>query len=309
MSGESAPWLRAPARERVRVMAVQYRQTRIAAFADFVERIEYFCGVAADYGVDFLCFPEFMALQLLSSEPRRLPAAAAMERMGKHAADLDALYEGLARHLRINLVSGAYPRLCADGMVRNLASVYGRDGTISHRAKIHVTPSEASTWGVVGGTLADADVIATDCGPIGVMICYDSEFPELARRHVDQGALIEFIPYCTDERQGHLRVRYSAHARCIENQSYAVLAGNVGHLPGVLNMDIQYAESAILTPCDFPFARDGIAAQANADAEAVILADLDLGALIRARHNGTVRNLRDRRSDLYRLDWAAKGGG
>lgn len=306
MSLGIAPWLQAPARERVRVMAVQYRQARIRAWDDFVERIEYFCAVAADYAVDFVCFPEFMALQLLSMAPRRLPAAAAMEQMGAHAAGLDALYEQLARTHRINLISGAYPRRCADGRVRNLASVYGRDGTIAHRAKIHVTPSEADTWGVVGGTLEDCEVVATDCGPIGVMICYDSEFPELARRHVDQGALIEFIPYCTDERQGHLRVRYSAHARCIENQSYAVLAGNVGHLPGVLNMDIQYAESAVLTPCDYPFARDGIAAQANADAEAVVLADLDLAALVRARHSGTVRNLRDRRRDLYRLDWTGE---
>lgn len=298
-------WLRAPARASVRVMAVQYRQCRIRSYAEFVERIEYYCTVAADYAADFLCFPEFMALQLLSLERERLPADKAMQRMGEHAAELHALFARMALSHRLNLISGAYPRVCADGRVRNLASVYGRDGTHSERAKIHVTPSEASTWGVVGGTLADTEVVHTDCGPIGVMICYDSEFPELARRHVDQGALIEFIPYCTDERQGHLRVRYSAQARCIENQSYAVLAGNVGHLPGVVNMDIQYAESAVLTPCDFPFARDGIAAQANPDAEAVILADLDLAALVRARHSGTVRNLADRRSDLYALRWSA----
>ena len=38
------------------------------------------------------------------------------------------------------------------------------------------------------------------------------------------------------------------------------LSGNVGNLPNVANMDIQYAQSCILTPCDFSFARDGIAA-------------------------------------------------
>lgn len=226
-----------------------------------------------------------------------------MARMAEYLPVIDALFAKLAKELQIHIIGGACPRLCADGAVRNVAGIFLRDGRCQQRAKLHITPSEASVWGVVGGTLADADVIHTDCGPIGVAICYDSEFPELTRRHADQGALIEFVPFCTDERQGYLRVRYSCAARCIENQSYAVLAGTVGHLPGVLNMDIQYAQSCILTPCDFPFARDGIAAEAAPDAEVVVMADLDLAALVRARAGGTVRNLMDRRSDLYASGW------
>ena len=136
-----------------------------------------------------------------------------------------------------------------------------------------------------------------------MLICYDSEFPELARHLVDQGADILFVPYSTEERQGHLRVRYSCHARAIENQIYVATAGNVGNLPRVQNMDIHYAQSAILTPCDFPFARDGIAAETTPNSEMLAFADLNLDQLRSARQYGTVQNLKDRRHDLYGVTW------
>jgi predicted amidohydrolase len=92
----------------------------------------------------------------------------------------------------------------------------------------------------------------------------------------------------------------------VENQIYVVMSGNVGNLPNVANMDIQYAQSCILTPCDFPFARDGIAADTTANAETVAIADLRPETLIMARNNGTVRNLRDRRHDLYNVTWRGR---
>ena len=83
------------------------------------------------------------------------------------------------------------------------------------------------------------------------------------------------------------------------------MSGNVGNLPGVDNMDIQYAQSCILTPCDFPFARDGIAAEASENIETLTIADVNLADLTWARAEGTVQNLSDRRFDLYRIDWTA----
>ena len=77
------------------------------------------------------------------------------------------------------------------------------------------------------------------------MICHDAQFPELARHLVDQGAMILFVPFCTDERRGYLRVRYCCQARAIENQVYVVMSGNVGNLPNVHNMDIQYRNNFV----------------------------------------------------------------
>ena len=100
-----------------------------------------------------------------------------------------------------------------------------------------------------------------------------------------------------------MRVRYCCAARAIENQCFVVMSGNVGNLPNVANMDIQYAQSCILTPCDFPFARDGIAAEASENVETLTISDVNLADLTWARTEGTVRNLTDRRFDLYRLDF------
>ena len=116
------------------------------------------------------------------------------------------------------------------------------------------------------------------------------------------------MPYCTDTRHGHLRVKYCCQARAVENQVYVVTAGTVGHLAGVENMDIQYAQSALLTPCDMPFARDGIAAETSENVEMVAVADLDLARLDWAREKGAVRNLADRRPDLYHTVWTGAEG-
>ena len=105
-----------------------------------------------------------------------------------------------------------------------------------------------------------------------------------------------------------LRVRYCAQARAIENQCFTVLSGNVGNLPNVANMDIQYAQSCILTPCDFPFARDGIAAEASENVETLTISDVNLADLSWARAEGTVRNLADRRFDLYQIEWDKRVG-
>lgn len=286
--------------QKIRVAAVQYPQRRVASLDEFLAQVTQRVQVAADYRADFVVFPEFLALQALSATPGLSPAAA-VDALTALTPQLDATFAALARQRHINIVGGAHPQRLADGRVRNLAGIYLRDGRVLRQAKIHATPSEADCWGVVGGDALAA--IDTDCGRVGVLVCYDSEFPELARRLVDQGIHTLLVPFCTDDRHGYLRVRYCCQARAVENQVYVVLAGNVGNLPGVANMDIQYAQSAVLTPCDFPFARDGIAAEATANAETVLIADLDLAALADARRAGTVRNLADRRGDLYGLDW------
>ncbi len=114
---------------------------------------------------------------------------------------------------------------------------------------------------------------------------------------------ILFIPFCTDQRSGYLRIRYCAQARAVENQCYVVIAGNVGNLPDVNNMDVQYSQSCILTPCDFIFSNDGIAADTTPNVETIAFADLNIKTLLVARNTGSVLNLKDRRSDLYTIEW------
>ncbi len=294
--------------ESVRLATCQLQARAVKDFDEFVKNIEYFIDVAADYEADFIVFPELFTLQLLSFEDRELSPQEAIEALTKYTPKLKKSFADMALKYNINIIGGSHPTRTEDDDIQNVAYIFLRDGSVHEQEKIHPTPNERYWWNIKGGDRIEA--IQTDCGPIGVLICYDSEFPELARRLADEGARIIFTPFCTDNRQGYLRVRYCAQARAIENQCFVVLSGNVGNLPNVGNMDIQYAQSCILTPCDFPFARDGVAAEATENVETLTISDVNLADLNWARAEGTVRNLADRRFDLYHIEWdRAQGKG
>ena len=287
--------------DTVRIASVQYQQRKVSSFEEFTKNVRYFVDVVSDYKADFVVFPELFTLQLLSIENKVLTPQEAVRVLTEYTEPFKAMMSDLSVKFNVNIIGGSHPTMDASGDVLNICYVFLRDGSIHQQQKIHPTPNERYWWNIKGGS--DLDAIMTDCGPIGVMICYDAEFPETARHLVNQGAQILFVPFCTDERQGYLRVRYCAQARAVENQCFVALAGNVGNLPGVENMDVQYAQSCILTPCDFPFARDGIAADTTPNVETLAVADVRLSSLVSARNSGTVQNLKDRRFDLYSIKW------
>ncbi len=284
----------------VRVVSVQYQQRPVKSFDEFAQIVEYYVDVAGDYQADFLLFPELFTMQLLSIKNEEVPPDVAIEAMTVYTARIQELFRSLAVKYNVNIIAGSHPTR-QDGRVLNVSYICLRNGDIKEQAKIHPTPDEKYWWSIEGGD--KLEVIDTDCGPIGVLICYDSEFPELCRHLVNQGIHFLFVPFLTDNRQGYCRVKYCCQARAVENQIYVTMAGNVGNLPRVKNLDIQYAQSCILTPCDFPFSRDGIAADTSPNVEMVAIADLRIDTLLQARQSGAVRNLLDRRHDLYSVNW------
>ena len=290
--------------ESVRVGTVQYKMRKVSSFEEFVSFVEYFVDVMAEYNGDFVLFPELFTLQLLSIEDQRLSPAESIEALTKYTDRFTKAMRDLALRYNINIIGGSHPTRMPSGRVENVSYIFLRDGSVHKQPKIHPTPDEVYWWNIEGGDTLST--IETDCGPIGVLICYDAEFPELSRHLVDQGVYIIFVPFCTAVRQGYLRVRYCSQARTVENQVYVVMSGNVGNLPNVANMDVQYAQSCILTPCDFPFDRDGIAADTTPNVETIAIADLRFDSLRTARNAGTVQNLKDRRHDLYSVHWRGK---
>lgn len=284
----------------VRVSCVQFQVRKVNSFEEFIQQVEYFVDIASDYKADFVVFPELYTLALLSAENKKHTPEEAIRDITSYTDRYVKVMSEMAISYNINIIGGSHPSLVKDDL-KNICYVFLRGGEVHEQAKIHPTPNERYWWNMIGDD--ELNVIQTDCGPIGVLICYDSEFPELARHLTDQGALMLFVPYCTDERQGHLRVQYCSQARAVENQVYVATAGVVGNIPDVENMDIHYAASQIMTPCDFPFARDGIAAQAAPNIETIIFADLNLNDLLLARKSGSVQNFKDRRFDLYEVNW------
>ncbi len=282
---------------KVRLACVQYLMRRVKSFNEFARQVTYFVDVAADYGADFLLLPELFSVQLLSQTDTRSPQEG-MQRLSEYTPKFVELMKGLAMKFDITIIAGTHPTHQGDALL-NTSYICLPNGRIVTQSKLHITPNERKWWGISGGRTLQ--VIDTPKARIGVLICYDIEFPEAARWLADMGAEIIFVPFCTDNRQGYLRVRYCAHARAIENQIYVALAGNVGNLPDVNNMDIQYGQAAVLTPSDFAFARDGIAAEADSNEETLLICDLDLEDLYQSRSGGTVTPRLDRRSDLFKL--------
>lgn len=281
-----------------RTCVVQYLMRKVKDFKDFAGSCEYFIDVASDYRSDFIVFPELFTTQLLSTHVKPLRPGIAARRLSEFTPQYLDLFTKMAIKYNVNIIGGSQFTE-EDGKLYNISYLFRRDGTLGKQYKIHITPNEKRWWGVSPGDRVE--VFDTDRGKIAILICYDIEFPELSRIAAKKGAQILFVPFNTDERYGYLRVRNCAQARCIENHVYVVLAGCVGNLPHVENMDVHYAKSGIYTPADFPFDRDAVAAECADNIETVILHDLDLSLLGRQREKGTVRNWHDRRTDLYRI--------
>lgn len=287
----------------VRMAAVQYGMRRIGSWEEFERQVEYFVDTAGDYHCDFVVFPELMTTQLLSIIDANRPAVAA-RKLAEFTPKYLEMMQGLSVDYHVNIVGGSNFAVENDKLY-NVSYLFRRDGSIGKQYKIHVTPSEWRWWGVTGGDRVE--VFDTDCGRVAILICYDIEFPELARIAAKKGAQVLFVPFNTDERFSYLRVRNCALARCIENHVYTVLAGCTGNLPQVANADIHYAQSGIYTPADMHFSPDAIAAECTPNIETIVMKDLDIELLRRHRYLGTTQNWRDRRRDLYRVRYREQG--
>jgi predicted amidohydrolase/ribosomal protein S18 acetylase RimI-like enzyme len=285
--------------QSVRVGAVQYQMRRVQSFEEFAQQVQFFVDVASDYKCDFLLFPELFTLQLLSLTKARRPGQAARKLSEFTPRYLD-LFTRLAIKYNINIIGGSQFSI-ERRKLYNIAYLFRRNGTHGKQYKLHVTPSERKWWGVEGGN--SVEVFETDRGRVAINVCYDVEFPEVARVCAKKGAQIIFVPFNTDTRTGYMRVRHCAQARCIENHVYAILSGCTGNLPQVENADIHYAQSCILTPVDISFARDGVAADCEPNVETLVLQDLDVEQLRSHRYVGSTQNWNDRRRDLFKLHY------
>ncbi len=279
----------------IRLGLIQWQMRPLKNLEDFYKQVEFFVDAVAGYQSDFCLFPELFNTPLLAPF-NHMNERESMEKLSELTEEIKEKISEFAVSYNVNIISGSMPIL-EDGKLYNVSYLLHRDGKIDEYRKVHITPNERKYYGMTGGN--EIKVFDTDCGKIGIIICYDVEFPELPRLLADQGMKILFVPYLTDTQNAYTRVRHCAAARAIENECYVAIAGCVGNLPGVNNMDIQFGQAAVFTPSDFAFPSNAIKGEATPNTEMTLIVDVDLNLLKELHHNGAVRTLSDRRQDLY----------
>lgn len=281
----------------VRLGLVQWQMRSFKDYEALVSQIEFFVDAVSDYQSDFILFPELFNAPLMA-QFNNLSEPEAIRGLSSYTEQLLQTFRDFAITYNINIITGSMPQAIGEHMY-NVGYLCRRDGSYERYEKLHITPAEESAWGMKGGT--KLETFDTDCGKIGVLICYDVEFPEVSRILADEGMNILFVPFMTDTQNGYSRVRICAQSRAVENECYVAIAGSVGNLPKVNNMDIQYAQSAVLTPSDFAFPVNGVKAEATPNTESTLIVDVDLDLLKELHNFGSVRTMKDRRKDLYSL--------
>lgn len=294
---EKSPKLINARKSVIRLGLVQWQMRPLANLEALFEQSEFFIDVVSGYSSDFVLFPELFIAPLMA-DYNHLSEADAIREISHFCEPVRKKFQEFAIAYNINIITGSMP-YTEDGNLYNVGFLCKRDGTSEMYTKIHITPNEVQYWGMKGGS--EIKTFDTDCGKIGIMICYDVEFPELSRLMADEGMEILFVPFLTDTQNAYTRVKLCAQARAIENECYVAIAGCVGNLPKVNNMDIQYAQAAVFTPSDFAFPSNGIKAEATPNTEMTLIADVDLDMLKKLHEQGSVRILKDRRDDLYKI--------
>jgi predicted amidohydrolase len=215
-----------------------------------------------------------------------------------HGYDLDRaatwaapLGEGGFTHMQ-RLAQGSGLYICGSTMERheagisNTSALYAPDGTLlgSYR-KIHLFRLMQEHRTMVGGD--HATVCDTPWGPVGLAVCYDVRFPELARELALGGAVMLLLPaqWPVTRLDAWLTL---TRARAIENELFMVACNRVGVEDGVTFP----GQSAVIDPLGKVLVRGD-------DREGVLLAEADMAAVETARRYMTV--FEDRRPAAYRI--------
>jgi predicted amidohydrolase len=279
--------------DRIRVATLQYYIRPVQTFEQFRDQVVGLVETAADYKCQLVVFPEYFSLQLLTLGNIRRPIREQIRDLACQAERVNEEMRILARRFQMYIVAGTIPTLEGNDQIFNESFIHGPSGSVGVQGKLHMTRFEREEWLI--SPRSALRVFETDFGKIAIAICYDVEFPEIARAAASEGAHILVVPSCTDDRQGFLRVRYCAQARAIENQMYVIHSCTVGSLPMVPVVSLNYGQASILTPSDFAFSRDGILAEGSPNQEMMVVGELNLSTISDARTSGTVLPLLDSR--------------
>jgi len=273
----------------MKLAAAAYPLDWLDDWAAYAAKLSTWVAEAAGHGADLLVFPEYGAMELASLAGAEAAGdlAGCIDAVDARLAEADALHADLARRHRVHVLAASAPARMPEGPV-NRARFFAPSGAMGHQDKQIMTRFERDDWGIrPGGPLC---VFDTAIGKIGVLVCYDAEFPLLGRALAEAGAELILVPSCTEAEAGYSRVRIGARARALENQCVTVQAVTVGPAPWCPAVDANTGAAGLYGPPDLGFPPTGVLAQGGRDRPGWTYATLDPDAIGRVRRDGQVLN-------------------
>ncbi|MDX5402169.1 MAG: carbon-nitrogen hydrolase family protein, partial [Rhodobacterales bacterium] len=263
-------------------------------WTDYEAKLTAWVAEAAQEGADLLVFPEYGAMELASLDGPRVASdlkGSIRAVAGRVGASYN-LHAALAARLGVHILSASAPVIAGDAVL-NRAALFGPEGLIGVQDKQIMTRFEREEWGISGATggAGPLRVFDTALGRIGILICYDSEFPLLARDLAERGVEILLVPSCTEALEGYWRVRIGAMARALESQCVSVMSSLVGEEPRLFAVEENTGAGGVFGPPDRGFPATGVIAEGKLNRPGWTYAEVNLAAVRDVRADGHVLNL------------------
>lgn len=276
----------------MKIATAAYPLDPLTSWADYRRKLSDWVAEAAANGADLAVFPEYGAMELATLAGTE--AAGDLER-SLHAvsgvmSEAYDLHAELATQYNLHILGASAPVFDPDLGPRpvNRAMLFTPTGARAAQDKQIMTRFEREEWHVApGGPLRLFD---TSLGKIGILICYDSEFPLLGRALQDADMLL--VPSCTEALAGYWRVRIGAMARALELQCVTVMASTVGDAEWSPAVDENTGMGGIFGPPDTGFPPSGVIAEGALNRPGWTLAEVDLARVAHVRADGVVLNRR-----------------
>lgn len=266
----------------------QYPIERLESFEAWQAKIAQWVGEAAGQGANLLVFPEYATMELAALDPDSMSDLhATIDFVVGLIEAVDAHHAELAKLHGVHIVAGSLPCPLDDGRIVNRARLFTPSGKIGIQDKLVMTRFEREKWNIAAG--GPVRVFETILGRVGISICYDVEFPLIARAHAEAGAMLILSPSCTDTMQGYWRVRIGAQARALENQCFVAQAPTVGMAPWSPVLDENYGAAGLFAPPDGDAPDDGILALGTLGEGQWVYGDVDPARVLHWRTDGNVR--------------------
>lgn len=272
----------------MKIATAAYPLDWLDSWAQYEDKLAAWVSDAASQGADLLVFPEYGAMELATLEGANAAGdlQASIPAVSDRMEDVAAVHQKLAAEYNLYILGASAPVQAGFDLPVNRAEFYSPCGARDHQDKQIMTLFERDPWKIgAGGPLKLFD---TALGKIGVLICYDSEFPLLGRALAEADIIL--MPSCTEALAGYWRVRIGAMSRAVEAQCVTVQSSVVGAAPWSTSVEMNIGTGGIFGPPDTGFPETGVIAEGRLSQPGWTLAEVDLKTIAEVRANGVVRN-------------------